>query len=351
MMIDKNNYEAYVLDYLEGTISEQDKQWLLLFFEEHPELKADLEADIHLSIQPAETDPIFELKDELRKHEAEAFDMPVKDYLLIKKAEEGLSESQESELILAEPDQTERTKAESFFRQMRLKPEMHINFNEKSQLRRFIFLPAFRQVFARRGVAAVAAGIAILFGVWMTNNAPETEQPELASGHEIQTPIVSKPAIAQNKILEKPLLNEAKPSKDSLLKLSSNPMMETPAPADTSHKPNNRQVEHAQYLAGLNQIALDHETCINAFEHGLNVMMPQYMNNNLLSAELASIYQQIEQEGETSSLSLALVESGVKVMNFLSKEPVEMNKYYNADGKVVGYKLKGDNLEINHRVK
>jgi len=49
--IDKNNYEAFMLDYLEGTISPQDKTQLLLFLEQYPELKEDLDTDISLSLQ------------------------------------------------------------------------------------------------------------------------------------------------------------------------------------------------------------------------------------------------------------------------------------------------------------
>src|ERR1700758_1755417 len=43
MSITIHNYEAYFLDYTEGTLSVEDERDLLLFLEEHPELKQELE--------------------------------------------------------------------------------------------------------------------------------------------------------------------------------------------------------------------------------------------------------------------------------------------------------------------
>ncbi len=43
MSINKNNYEAFFLDYHEGNLSPQQVADLLLFVEQHPELKADFE--------------------------------------------------------------------------------------------------------------------------------------------------------------------------------------------------------------------------------------------------------------------------------------------------------------------
>lgn len=349
MRIDKNNYEAYLLDYLEGSISEQDKQLLFLFLDEHPELKGDLDTDINISLEPEQVGMACHFKDELLKHEAQNYDLPVKDYLFIKKAEEGLTVSEEAELLLAEPDELAREKESASYQQLRLQSDSQITFDEKNKLRRFTLLPVLNQTIASRGIAAVAS-IAVILTVWINLNRPAIVEPTTAINDKNNTQKIEAPAIARNKILEKPVVNQTQPSKDSLLELSKNPMNKAQTKADSTQKVSIIP-ESAQYLASINQIKRFESAPINAYEHGLNVMMPQYMNNNLLRAELASIYQQIEQEEATPSLSLALVEGGVKVMNFLSKESVKMNKYYNADGKVVGYKLKGDNLEVNRRVK
>ncbi|MCG8582726.1 MAG: hypothetical protein MI866_22575 [Bacteroidales bacterium] len=349
MMINKNNYEAYLLDYLEGTISPQDREALLLFFELHPELKSELETDISLNLNSQEQ-LSFSFKDQLLKHEADVYDLPVSDFLTIKKQEEGLSKAEETELLLTEPDQQKREKKSAEYHQTILKADNSIVYTDKSKLRRFILLPAFNQYNVRRSIAA-AAVIALLASVWLFTEAPDNSSPQLANtNQEKYSGQQHKPeqqtVVAQSKILEKSLPNEKQPSKDSLLQLAKDPM-ELKSETIIEQK----QKEKVHYLATIGHAEPFGNDEINAYEHGLNVMMPQYMDNNLLRQELASIYRQIEVEDNTPSLSLALVESGVKVMNFLSKESVKMQKYYDDNGDVVAYKVKGENLEVNRKLK
>ena len=44
MKINLHNYEAVFLDYYEGNLSAEDVSELLLFLENHPELKEDFES-------------------------------------------------------------------------------------------------------------------------------------------------------------------------------------------------------------------------------------------------------------------------------------------------------------------
>lgn len=46
MKIDKNNYEAYILDYLEGALSEREREAVELFAYSHPELAIDLKEEL-----------------------------------------------------------------------------------------------------------------------------------------------------------------------------------------------------------------------------------------------------------------------------------------------------------------
>ncbi|WP_430816974.1 hypothetical protein [Carboxylicivirga sp. RSCT41] len=350
MKINKSNYEAYLLDYLEGSISAQDREALLLFFELHPELKSELDTDISLGLNSQEQ-LAFGFKEQLLKHDADIYELPVSEYLYIKKQEDGLSKAEETELLVAEPDEQQRKKESAEYGKTILKADHTLFFADKSKLRRFILLPAFKQYTVRRSIAAVAV-IALFTSIWFFTETTTDHSQQLARTTTEQTTQQTteqqETVIAQSKILEKSLPDEKQPSKDSLLKLAKDPMeLKTPPVADQ----NTMQKEKIEYLAGMGNSDAFDEHKINAYEHGLNVMMPQYMNNNLLRQELASIYRQIEVEDYTPSLSLALVESGVKVMNFLSKDPVKMQKYYNDNGEVVAYKVKGENLEVNRKIK
>ena len=52
MMINKNNYEAFVLDYLEGNMDPKMQANLFSFLDQHPELDVDFDLDIEASSLP-----------------------------------------------------------------------------------------------------------------------------------------------------------------------------------------------------------------------------------------------------------------------------------------------------------
>ncbi len=66
MKINKNNYEAYFLDYHEGNLSPEDVTELLLFAELHPELKEELEGFENFTIEDYSS-ITFENKSSLKK--------------------------------------------------------------------------------------------------------------------------------------------------------------------------------------------------------------------------------------------------------------------------------------------
>jgi len=350
--IDKNNYEAFMLDYLEGTISPQDKTQLLLFLEQYPELKEDLDTDISLSLQEPVNNHKCDFKIQLKKHPADEYELSVQDYLCIKHFEEGLTKEEDAELVLIEPDAQQRQSAIKSYSQMVLKPDQQVIYASKKRLLRFVMWPAIKQILVNRSAAAVAV-MAFVATIWLWQHQ-NTDAPVLAEKGKDRIEI-DVPELAEAKIVEKVLTNETKPSKDSLLKLANDPM-ELKAgdnAVDDEESIQNNQSKQTPFLASIADVECIKTKPINAYEYGLNVMMPQYMNNNLLKQELVAFYRKVEDEerNDSDGLSLALVENGVKLMNFFSKESVKMQKYYNADGKVVGYQVKGENVEVDHRVK
>jgi hypothetical protein len=66
MNINKHNYEAFFLDYHEGTLTPQQVADLLLFVEQHPELKEEFESFENVSFEDS-TLYSFENKNELKK--------------------------------------------------------------------------------------------------------------------------------------------------------------------------------------------------------------------------------------------------------------------------------------------
>lgn len=65
-MINKNNYEAWLLDYAEGNLSQIEQKQVEAFLEEQPEVKAELEAFEPVYLEP-DTSITFDKKEELKK--------------------------------------------------------------------------------------------------------------------------------------------------------------------------------------------------------------------------------------------------------------------------------------------
>jgi len=55
MGINKENYEAYFLDYQEGTLATEQVAELMVFLEVYPELKEELEVFELVSVEPDDT--------------------------------------------------------------------------------------------------------------------------------------------------------------------------------------------------------------------------------------------------------------------------------------------------------
>tara|TARA_R110001592_G_scaffold176016_1_gene415444 strand:+ start:114 stop:1148 length:1035 start_codon:yes stop_codon:yes gene_type:complete len=124
-LINKNNYEAFLLDYMEQNLSADMVAELMLFFEQNPELKHELE-ELDDMVLPSEA-IVFDGKDELKKD--------VLENLMIAEIE-GLNTSTESnELEEAIKEDRENEKAFLLYQKAILKP-VAVVFENKESLKR-----------------------------------------------------------------------------------------------------------------------------------------------------------------------------------------------------------------------
>ena len=149
-----HNYEAFMLDHFEGTLSKEDSGRLLLFLESHPALKEDFFEFEMINLSDFENDDIsFEHKTELKQH-AEI------DILLIGQLE-GVNSSIENkrlaELLKAVPN----AQAEQAKYSKTILPKTEIIFPNKSKLKKKgIVIP---MEFWYSAAAAIIIGFVFLF--------------------------------------------------------------------------------------------------------------------------------------------------------------------------------------------
>jgi len=66
--LDKNNYESYLLDYFEGTLSAEDSAEVEKFLSENPEITAEV-SDFEIIPLISDESEVFENKESLKKNE------------------------------------------------------------------------------------------------------------------------------------------------------------------------------------------------------------------------------------------------------------------------------------------
>jgi len=358
MTINKENYEAFMLDYLEGTLDEKTRMALLRFLDQHPELKPDLEFLGELQLLP-ESSAKFEPKERLKKQPSDAYDLPVLDYLLIKQQEEGLTNAESESLIAGYQDNQTLKREAQQYASVYFSNEKTISYPDKQSLKRSVLLPFFKRQVLHRA-ATVAAIFVVGSSLWfLRDSLPVDSQTRLAQTRQLSessAPLLSESSKPATKIVEKNFHRQPPLSNDSLLKMAKDPLQKkkekpTQKAASTTEWSNTNQNDQALEMLASADLPILKTTPINAFEQGLNAMMPQYMSNNMRRQELAEIYKKIEADQQNPSLNIALVENGVKFVNWLSKDRLELQKQYDEDENLVAYQLKGEKIQISRKAK
>ncbi|MDA3910361.1 MAG: hypothetical protein PF448_03255 [Bacteroidales bacterium] len=156
-MIDKHNYEAFLLDFMEGNLSAEQAKALENFLQRHPEIDADIFTldDVKLSPDSLRFDEKMRLK-----RDEDIPELSKQDALLIGLIENNLSpeERQTAEKLI----QSDVEAANSFaqYQKTKLQPEADLLFPDKNKLKKKspVILFSIRRVGA---VAAVFIGILV----------------------------------------------------------------------------------------------------------------------------------------------------------------------------------------------
>lgn len=184
MNIDRNNYEMYFLDYLEGRLTTDETAALLLFADENPDLKKLLEGEEMITLVPDEKISFFP-KSALKMNtgsgienepgvsskktiSGEALRVSINEgnyeEFMIRYYENELEEVERAELANFLKDSPTYIKEFELFGNTVLKPDSAIVYSHKSKLkRRLILLPQTKRVFAIVSVAASVLLFSTLF--------------------------------------------------------------------------------------------------------------------------------------------------------------------------------------------
>lgn len=208
MEINRNNYEAYFIDYLEGNLDKRLVDSFIEFIQSNPDLKEELALFESVSAVPENIS--FSKKDSLYK---EKYDSEKEfNTAAVASLEGEISEEEKFEFEVYLAEHPEKKKEAALFSQTKLQADESITFNKKNKLYRKS-IGKVVLLWSSRVAAVLILGLAIFALVNNNSNKivpenkmaeiiQETPQDEIPSEIEI-TPVEEKNSVAE-KLSPKP---------------------------------------------------------------------------------------------------------------------------------------------------
>ncbi len=161
MEISRDNYEKYLIDYLDGSLSDSTSRDLMIFLGQHPDLKTELEGLDDIRLEPAETS--YAGKELLKKSLFGVLHKKRMSYNEVCVAcMEGDLDSSEQELLLSYINEDPiRQKEQAVLNKIILEPDLSIIFEHKNRLRKPVFTLNRRIIYTT--ISAAAAILILLF--------------------------------------------------------------------------------------------------------------------------------------------------------------------------------------------
>lgn len=193
MQINRNNYEAYLLDYWEDTLDQKGRHEMSLFFRQNPDLKENIGEYENFRLQPDET-LVFDNKDRLKKIKilqvGKIHQENYEDWIIAAQELDlsPLEQQNFDEFVAGNPDVKKEI---SLFGFATLKADESIIYPKKGKLRKSIPFYSHKTVY---WPVAVAATLIIAFGIFgLLKNEKQTFINQAPAVTEQINPLVAKP--------------------------------------------------------------------------------------------------------------------------------------------------------------
>ncbi len=347
MNINRNNYEIWLIDYLDEKLSPSEVEDLQLFLSQNPDIQEEFEDldDIHLKAEPL----VFESKSELRKTEVAATANINEDNYeehFLASHENDLSELKEKELKSFLKRNPGLQKEYELHASLILSADNQIKFEGKNQLKK------------KRGIAAywitplaTAATIALLFGTGLIQ-WPDTEAT-IRQHYQLQQlttmPHADLPlALSIPRLIDVPktniLLQPELPLDADALQLESIPVRRI-----------NFMIAQAQEPTAIMNFHWNSGTLVDA-------EIPQQKKNSLLgriiqrnSSELGQRIKRADRrqnktDKKKEPFLIRFLDNSILVFNTVTGNQTTPVKTYNQDGELLRYQVAGELVRLDRSI-
>ncbi len=336
--VDRNNYEIWFLDFVDGQLTKEEERLLMQFLENNPPLKKELEGLIDFKLSsPNEIE--FPEKTKLKRAAAPFSDLSLYNYLMVGDIENDLNEYEQLLLKRIIDNFPKARKDINLFRKLKLQPEAIVFHGKKSLRRVSIYIKGISWL----KVAVAAAMIIVLFNYrqqipeqtgWMHPDIAMIDSNNLSwPVEEIQIEVLNK-----GKLNALPVKEKAKPTEVKLLTKDDTDLEKQ----EENFK--NKSLMVYELLPRPKPDLLLVKSIPNSYEEGLRIMLPMYFDNCRRIEELNDLYLARNEEKKGLLEQAALLISKVTPFN------LKYEKVYDEEGELIAINLAGDNFELHHKL-
>ncbi|MFI5220729.1 MAG: hypothetical protein ACHQK8_00270 [Bacteroidia bacterium] len=358
MKINRNNYEMYMIDYLDGKLSAAEVTELLHFIQQYPDLIKEFEL-LNIPVPSLDTGSETIDKSFLKKP----------DYGSLENSyEEKLITYLEGEMSKVEMDELEKhfiiypeLKAESeLFRKTKLAPDKNIVFKNKNALKKSVPLFSNYQNYLWRAAAVLFLCGLILF----LNRTP----PEYTTA--VKNPVQPKTYTNPESQLQTTRSNSEKaivslvPGKKYDSQATSHTVIKSPVETEILKKKDPIRFESIEEM-GLRQIAINNENdlqnTLTVIAHSISdpgtgrlkeqdrfLDLPQFIEQRISYTTSKVLVEQNKPDSvlahsALSNIGLLLV----RLYNKVTGDDARVVKKYNNSGKVIGFGILANNFQFS----
>ena len=349
MNINRNNYEAYFLDYHEKTLQPEQVAELMVFLEANPDLKEEFDSFETFSL--VHDNALFENKKALKKKEYKATER-INSF----NYEEWMVADMEGDLLLNQISEIKdflkinpSARLEySLFKKTRLQPD-NTPYDYKDSLKKggLILLYRSQVIYA----ASIAALVLIFFGVYfgMIKNQPvntnmarsvlDLELPAIKNNH-INIPGYSIPVVNSRKTFV---------SQFNLNENNSNLISPLHAVKDVNKaNSNSPDLFAANKLNGLPAQIKDRENHFSGRNIKSHILATNEKQRSFTGRFIAGITHRLFKSNSPENKSF--LEYTINGYNIMADREVEVEKKYDLNGNVIAYNVKGDGISFSRKV-
>lgn len=352
MDINRNNYEAYFLDYRENNLSAGQVAELMIFLEENPDLKASFEAYENIELE-ADNSIKFAAKENLKKsHLIPTDNINESNYeeVMVAKLEGDLSDEEKIELK-AFMELNPIVKLEyNLYRSTFLTPDPNIFYPNKESLKKKGLFVIYRTQLVYG--LSIAASVIILLGVYLGFlKQPQEQSTESRMSNLNEIKIIQHDIrITESTITE-------------ISQRNNHSAEESAIPGNAKGMTN---TENRITLAGMNSQQIkainipENETGYERF-----IYSRQTASDELVAASLEELENNKNQKPEKSFIrrfitgitkkfidvekpqNKSFLEYTIDGYNFMADRDVTVDKELDDNGKVIAYKVNGENISLS----